>query len=377
MAKKRKKTVGQVFLQYFVRSILCVLLLLACGFTSYKATMLYYKVTGATSNSGSLSKYIKEIKSDGVAEEVAKNLILATDSDSGKIKRIVIEICNKNTGNIDYITVPSTLEFTMSYDLYKKLATANADIPQIVCMQNIHKYFSGESLYQCAQLLLEDVMDIEFSYYTVIPDTVYKEMFVTEKGSGVQKWSKSYKAEMESLKDEKAYKAFFKKYYEKVDSNLPEKSKCEYIDTYLKAVPNQLAFTIVSGEKSGKSFVLSVEETNFLINKLLKNEAYTEKNQKKKEGENTSSMGLAIEILNSTQINGLASSMQEKLVEKGFNIAGIGNYSGDTLEHTKIIVKEQGMGEDLLAYFKNAEIEVGELSQNVDIRIIIGSDVGN
>ena len=64
-------------------------------------------------------------------------------------------------------------------------------------------------------------------------------------------------------------------------------------------------------------------------------------------------------------------------MEKGFNIAGIGNYSGDTLEHTKIIVKEQGMGEDLLAYFKNAEIEVGELSQNVDIRIIIGSEDGN
>lgn len=376
MSKKRKKAVGQVFVRYFVRSVLYVLLLLAVGFASYKTTMFYYKVTGNTEKNESLSKYIKEVKSEGVAEEVSKNLILGTESESGKIKKIVIEICNEQTGNIDYITVPNKLEFTMSYDLYKKLVTANADIPQIVRMDQIQKYFSGESLYQCAQLLLEDVMDIKFSYYTVIPTTVYSEMFVTEKGSGIQKWKKAYKTEMEALKDEKAYKSFFGKYYEKVHSNLAEKEKYKYIDTYLKAVPKQVAFNIVSGEKAGNSFTLSVEETNFLIHKILKNAAYTEINQKEKEKKEMSSVGLAIEILNSTKINGLASSMQEKLVKKGFNIAGVGNYSGATLEHTKIIVKEKGVGEDLLPYFNDAQVEVGELSQNIDIRIIIGSEDG-
>ena len=80
--------------------------------------------------------------------------------------------------------------------------------------------------------------------------------------------------------------------------------------------------------------------------------------------------------MNSTGINGLASSFQEKLVEQGMNVISIGNYSDSMLEQTKIIVKEEGIGEDLLQYFKDATIEVGELSNDVDIRIILGTSDG-
>ena len=83
-----------------------------------------------------------------------------------------------------------------------------------------------------------------------------------------------------------------------------------------------------------------------------------------------------IEILNSTGINGLASSFQEKLVEQGMNVIRIGNYGDSTLEHTKIIVKEEGTGEDLLPYFEDATIEVGTLENGIDIRIILGTNDG-
>ena len=133
-----------------------------------------------------------------------------------------------------------------------------------------------------------------------------------------------------------------------------------------------MAFHIVSGERCDNAYVLSVEETNHLINSILNNAAYSEENQIQSE-EVTSSVGLSIEILNSTKNNGLASAFQEKLVEQGMNVISIGNYEEQTLEHTKIIVKQNNYGKDLLSYFNNASIETGELGADVDICIILGT----
>ena len=375
--KKKKNSIGRQFLVVFLKSFICVSAFCLVGFISYKITMYYYENFGDAGENETLSKYVEELKSDGEAELVSKNLILAVDSESGKIKRIVIEIFNSNTGNLDYITVPTQLEFTMSYDLYKKLASANPDVPQIVCMKKIHKYFEGENRNQCAQLLLEDIMDISFCYYTEVPLETYKDMFRSEKGSGVQKWTAAYQKEMESLDTKEKYEQFFKKYYEKVQSNLSEGKKCSYISGYLKGGPKQVAFHKVSGENSGKSFVLSVEETNSLINMILENSAYTEENQANQlEVEEKSSIGLSIEILNSTKINGLASSFQEKLIQEGMNVSRIGNYDGKMLTNTKIVVKKEGYGKDLLTYFNDATIEVGQTGQDVDICIIIGEKDG-
>lgn len=374
--KKKKQNVKEKFVRIFLKSVIGITIFCLLAFSSYKVTMWYYENVGEIkADEESLSKYISDIDTDGVADEVSKNMILATDEETGRITKVLVEIVNVNTGNIDYITIPNNLEFTMSYELYKKLATANSDIPQIVCLKKIHNYFSGESLYQCAQLLLEDVMDISFSYYTIIPNDVFRDMFRTDKATGAQKWKNSFKAEMTALDTKEDYEDFFDKYYKKVTSNLSREKKDVYIDAYLEGVPDQVVFSVVSGESCDDVFVLSVEETNYLINRILENDSYTDENQPNTQ-KTASSVGLVIEILNSTGINGLASSFQEKLVEQGMNVISIGNYSDSTLEHTKIIVKEEGYGEDLLLYFKDATIEVGNLRNGVDICIILGTNDG-
>lgn len=87
-----------------------------------------------------------------------------------------------------------------------------------------------------------------------------------------------------------------------------------------------------------------------------------------------SSIGLKIEILNGTLINGLASEFQEKIEKDGFTVTQIGNYSNNKSQKTRIIVTKQGQGKDLIEYFNNPEIVVEELPDNIDIRIIIGND---
>ncbi|GMQ63083.1 LCP family protein [Vallitalea maricola] len=89
-----------------------------------------------------------------------------------------------------------------------------------------------------------------------------------------------------------------------------------------------------------------------------------------------SSKGLRIEVLNSSKLTGLAGRTKEKLVGDGFTISKIGNYNTEVLQKTKIIIPNEGMGEDLSEYFKDAVIELNAeaLSEGVDIRIIIGTN---
>lgn len=89
-----------------------------------------------------------------------------------------------------------------------------------------------------------------------------------------------------------------------------------------------------------------------------------------------SSVGHSIEVLNSTDVAGVAAGWQEKLNNAGFTVSQIGNYEVETLTNSKIIVTQDGMGMDLLEYFPSASIEVGTIDSGVEIQIIVGtSDV--
>lgn len=87
-----------------------------------------------------------------------------------------------------------------------------------------------------------------------------------------------------------------------------------------------------------------------------------------------SSVGHSIEVLNSTDVAGVAARWQEKLQGEGFTVDTIGNYETEALTSTKIVVSQDGMGQDLVSYFQNATVEVGTISSGAEIQIIIGTE---
>lgn len=87
-----------------------------------------------------------------------------------------------------------------------------------------------------------------------------------------------------------------------------------------------------------------------------------------------SSVGHSIEVLNSTDTAGVAAGWKEKLTGEGFTVSDIGNYETETLTSTKIIVTQDGMGQDLVGYFRNATVEVGTISSGAEIQIIVGTE---
>ena len=54
-------------------------------------------------------------------------------------------------------------------------------------------------------------------------------------------------------------------------------------------------------------------------------------------------------------------------------MTGIGNYTDEILTDTRILVREDETGYDLLSYFQNASIETAELPEGIDIEIILGT----
>lgn len=85
-------------------------------------------------------------------------------------------------------------------------------------------------------------------------------------------------------------------------------------------------------------------------------------------------------VLNSTGIAGVAGGWCTTLNESGYNNTMAADYT-TTLETTKIVAKQEGVGQDLLSFFNGATYEVGEVTEgsledtsNYDIVIIIGTN---
>ncbi len=93
-------------------------------------------------------------------------------------------------------------------------------------------------------------------------------------------------------------------------------------------------------------------------------------------GEEDDSRNLSIELYNAAYVSGLAGEWRDYLESEGYTITLVDNYQDEgPISTTVIRVTEDGIGEDLLEYFPNAEIEtVDSFATSADIQIRIGTD---
>lgn len=386
--RKKKKNAGKIFLQGFLKSFLILLALLGTGFIGYKGTNFYYSKFGGPGDDKA-AQIIKELYGEVEVVDIAINLIYCVDGDN-QINAMVLEIFNTNTSNMDYVTIPLKSQFTISNELYQKLCASGCDAPQIMKLSKMDEYFSDETLYEYGVILLEDLLDIDINYYTAVAKDTFKQMFkkkapplsYNEEGivisSDVQ-WNlkQSYLKEIGALTDESELEDYIREKLKKCKSNLNTKSKLEYGEKYRKVNPSLIYTHSIYGVLENNSFDIDVERTNLLFQQLLSNSSYTMEQKDTNGGTKTVeriSLGAAIEILNGSGITGLAAKYQTSLLEDGYTVSQIGNYTSQTEQATRILVKEEGLGADLLEYFEGASIEVSQLPDGVDIEIILGSD---
>ena len=129
----------------------------------------------------------------------------------------------------------------------------------------------------------------------------------------------------------------------------------------------------VSEKYNGIAYYIPDEEgKKIVINKIF----YDIIPEYEEEDVSQSSKELNIEISNGGITNGMAGKKQEMLEELGYNVAAISTYNGEKKNNTRIVVKSEGIGEDLIDYFENAEIIVDDtlIGNEYDIKIILGLD---
>ena len=387
--RKKKKSAGRIFLEGFAKSLLIMGMLFLTGFASYKVSLFYFHERGV-SGSSKASSVIQELYGAVEAEDISKNLIYSIENESGKLKGMVLEVFNTYTGNMDYITIPANTELTISNELYEKLLKAGCEAPQIIKLSSIHKYFSEDTMYEYGELLLNDLLGIDISYYTVMEPEVFEQIFEkTERKEVVQgaetavvqtvelwtlkeSWCNEWKA---VEKTEEAIKAYMETSYEKCKSNLSVRSKKKYATAYLKWDIDYTYYHIVPGVAEEKTYEVIPEDAKKLLEQVLGNSTYTEQQNGTIATLDAVSKNGVIQILNASQINGLAAQYKTTLEAQGYTVDSIGNYTGQMQTMSSILVREEGLGSDLLLYLENAQIRVSpNLPAGIDIQIVLGTD---
>ena len=304
---------------------------------------------------------------------------------------------------MDYITIPVGTDYTIPTEMYQRLSTVNQEIPQIVRIGRLKQYFqTDEDAYGYGELIIEKMLGIKISYYTVLDQETYlshysrkninvkfKPLSLAESGGEnsvtvtekINVASDSYLKQLKDIKgDQNKIAEFIKQQYERVDSNLTVYNKIGYVECYEKQDPDMFHYWGIPGKYTDKIFAVDTKASKSFINNIVDNDTtYTQAQTFEKVAKisTKSSKGKSIIVLNGSQIGGLASAAKTKLTNAGYTVKKIGDYTADTLTQTKIIVREDGVGKDLVKYFSNPVIETGTVETGYDIKIIIGTADAN
>lgn len=415
--KNKNNSIAGIFVKSLLKSILGIIVLLTVGFVSYKVS--YMILSNNSSGIGNSSNNIKDIIEDAQTDKVSKNLIYVCDDK--KITHILLEICNTNTNNMDYVTIPANTDYTIPSEMYQKLYTVNEEVPQIVHLSSLKKYFAQDAdAYGYGEIIIEKMIGIKISYYTVLDQETYNNHFEQVKtnlkfrpltftseddinNAGTSEQTSDYVTVSQKISvasstyinqlkdisgDEKKIAEYIKDQYDRVDSNLTVYNKIGYIESYEKMNVDYYHYWGIPGTYSGNNFIVDTKAAKKYLTKLINNQTpYTEPQDlsktsvsKETDGGNDnaiSSVGKNIVVLNGSKITGLASSTKSKLISEGFSVNRIGDYKEAVLTRTKIIVKNDGMGQDLAKYFNDPEITVGSVEDGYDIEIILGTAEAN
>ena len=188
-----------------------------------------------------------------------------------------------------------------------------------------------------------------------------------------------------ALLDENKSETIVKKYVNLAESS-KEIDQSEEVKLLDKLDTEELAIRILQGAEANGVFSIDSQKAKLQIATLVKQtegnsttaKAKTDTDNTDKSngsGSSESSKDYAIELYNAAYVAGLAGEWEAYLEEEGFNISLVDSYQDEgPISTTRIIVTEEGMGEDLLRYFPDAEIEVGKIDTGGDIQIYIGTD---
>ncbi len=364
-------------------------------------------------------------------EEKINVAIFGVDKEELHTDVVFVASFDPETKKIALVSVPRDTKVKMTDEMLQSLRDRNQFIPtkngEGVCkFTEVHAYAGPDYANKFSVLQLEDLLGIKVDYYVnvnikgfrelvdaiggvdidVPQDMKYKDpeqdLFINlkagyqtldgEKAEQLVRYRDGYvQKDLQRIKMQQDFlKALLKKVTstETILSNLPGliKTALDNVETdvtvgdalgyvkYIKDInADNMTMETIPGE-GGKFFIHDEEGTKELVDRIFYGKEESEETEGADNTAASDSREYSIEIANGGNTNGLAGKKKDMLAKEGYEIAFVSTYTGDKKENTRIIVKKAGMGEDLLAYFENAEIEAdaSQLSNGTEIKIILG-----
>lgn len=162
MAKK----VFMIFIKGFLQAILVIICMVLCCVGGFFGTRYYYTKKASNENSKQVENMIGEAQID----DCSKNLIYVWNEEKSRISACVLEVFDTEKNSMDYITIPTSGQITISPTMYKKISQVNQEIPQVFILSKLCSFFDkgDDTAFGYGVLILEDFFDIDVSYYSVV-----------------------------------------------------------------------------------------------------------------------------------------------------------------------------------------------------------------
>lgn len=271
------KNAGKMFLKGFLKSFFIVAILLGVVVVSYKVAMSFLKTPESA-----LVAYKEESDQETVTkasvDEISKNLIYGYDEETGEITNLLLEIFHSGKKEITYITIPLRTQFTVSDTLYKELVLLHPAIPQMFKLTVLPEYFEEDILFDYGELLVEDLLEIDISYYTVIPKSQYDAIFTpymekdedSEDKLPYEVFSKEYKKFLKTIQTEEELSAYLEEIYPFLRSNLPLKDKLSYLESYSNTSLADISFELIEGYNRNSGYIINRDLARRQLAELMK-----------------------------------------------------------------------------------------------------------
>lgn len=246
-------------------------------------------------------------------DEVSRNLIFCYDAETNIISKMVLEVFHCGRKQLTYITIPTETQFTMSDILYRQLIAVQPSIPQMLRLSAMTRYLDASVVFDYGELMAEDMLGLEISYYTVMPVELYQTIFeeksisagITaadilegsydtsdkqaaqvaedkQEGSPVaqdavpedkqvdspaeteqksnpvvaQVFTKDYIKTIDKLDSAEQISTYIEELYSTLQSNLPVVQKMNYLESYNKTSLADVSFTRLAGFDKNSGFVM-------------------------------------------------------------------------------------------------------------------------
>lgn len=361
-----------------------------------------------------------------------ENTLVFVHDDNTNKDYTTLNMYDKETKALDILLMPCDAQVSVSSTLLKELRNTMSDVSSTVSLSEVGRAF-GDKKYEMFVKIMEDISGVSISGYEVMSRQNFKKL-LNAVGDVAYHFDNaiSYRDEKNTLQtidagdvaldSEKAYalltymdgtddeesrrleraNTYFTSYMEtllakgndsaiakKYDSlvTAEKKDTTSTADVLKNLTTDGLTIRIMQGSETKGVFTLDSQKVKLQVAALTKQaEAYKTGSSKStgssssskttSSGTTQSSKKYSIEIYNAAYVSGLAKEWETYLEGEGYSISLVDSYQEEgPISQTRINVTEDGMGEDLLNYFPDADINVVDsISTGGDIQIYIGTD---